>query len=527
VNRDAERLAALLDDWADGRGTAPDTSELADLLATARAVHALEGVPPPGEGLNRGRAAFIAAGVRQAEGQRARGRALGLGGLLARYRLAPVALAMTVLMLGGVVTTARAQVSLPGDVLYPVKRLTETVQVAFVRGVQRQSLEAELQQRRRVEAQQLLTRRRAEAVRFEGRVTQLADGRMTVDGLLVVLDGLGGLDLAPGALVQVDGATGPDGVVHARLVRLVAPADGPPAAVVAVPAATRDPRLQEPEPTSTSRPPSPTPVPVVITRVPTAAPTEVPQPTAAPTQVADAPRVRERQIVEWEGALERVGPELWAVAGVEFYRPTGRVIGDALVCSRVHVKAERKHDRLELVELRVLSPAAKPEIVAIKGTLEAMGSDEWVIDGQHVIVTSSTEIVGTPAVGRGVRATVLVDACGRRVVQRIEVDASLVEFVGVLQSFNDTLWVVDGRSIQLIPGRTVVKGTPWVGALVSVRAEQADDGGLVARELMVRDGPPTPTVSPTWTPTATPGTMAPAPSETPTAEPTVIGPVVP
>lgn len=519
MNQDAERLAALLDGWLAGEAAEPSAVEEAELLSVAAQVRALEAVPPPPGGLRRGRALFLSAGVAQAQ-DRSRAGWPGPLELLrrgARQRLAPLTLGITLAMTVGAATTVQAQASLPGDALYAVKRLTENVQVTIARGEDRESLQAELEARRRWEAQALLEQRRAVAVEFEGRVTLLAAGRLTVDGLVVAFDDLAGLvGLAPGAVVRVVGVTGTDGLLYAERVEVLEPPEDPVAALNVE--ATEVSRLvasdERPEPTSTRRATEVRPGIVPTRQVsPTsfapAVPTLTPVPTAPPTAVPEGPPLRERQTVEWTGYLEQMGPEWWVVGGQEVYRPSGRVAGDARLGALVWVKAERKHGALYLVELRVLNPAPDPEVVEWRGTIQAIDGELWTVDGQAVLVTEEAEVIGAPEIGRVARVRALLYPDGRRVALRIEVEAPrVVEFSGVLESMELEAWLVGGRVVRLVPGVTEIRGTPWVGARVDVRARQAEDGQLEALVLVVRDAAPTPTTEPT------PAAIEPGPAAT-------------
>ncbi len=535
MSREAERLASLLDDWLAGEAVQPEAPEQGALLAAAARVRALEAVPPAPGGLRRGRSSFITAGVAQAEARRRPGRlaGLGLGRLGPRQRLAPVALGLILAFTVGAATTVQAQASLPGDALYPVKRLTESVQVSIARGEERESLRAALQARRRHEAQALLAQHRAEQVQFEGQVVSLLDGRLTVDGLVIALGDLGEVEgLALGAVVRVAGVTGPDGVLIARSVEVLRPVEPPSAGVDGV-AATPVPRLvaggNRPEPTPTRRPTdsasAPAPTQLATTLAPLV-PTLTPMPTELPTTVPVGPRLRDRQVVEWTGYLERVGPEWWVVAGQEVYRPSGRVVGEARVGALVWVKAERKKGALQLIELRVLNPAPSPEVVEWRGTIESIEGSTWTVDGQEVVVTDDTEVVGTPEVGRIAHVRAELYPGGRRVALRIEIEGPVVvEFSGPLESFDDEVWLVGRRTVWLVPGVTEVRGTPWLGARVDVRARESDGGLLEALLLVVQDGPPTGTPEPG----ATPGTGGPGATTTalPSPRPTGVPPAGP
>jgi hypothetical protein len=527
MSAETERLAELLDAWLDGDAVAAPSGELSELLAAAAHVRLLTDVAPPPSGLNRGRAAFVAAGVRQAEDATRVGFLPGLFTAFGRYRMAPLTMMVALLLLSGVVTTARAQSSLPGDLLYPVKRLTETVQVAITRGNDRVAVRAELQQRRLDETQLLLERHRAAPVAFEGRAELSADGLWRVGGVVVQFSGGLPEGLAAGAVVSVAGLTDPDGVVRVSSLRVLTPADVPVIQVVAL--ATDQPEVMvamvADEPTPTSRPASPTPLPVIATRIPlpTAEPPTV-MPTGVPTSIAPEDPVREKQYVEWDGHLWRSNGDVWIVDGVEFIRARGGTRGDVVTCAFVHVRAEKKKDgKLYLDSLTVKGPPSEPTWRDVKGTIQDIGEDFMVIDKQRIVLPRDVKVADL-VVGTFVKVHLRVE-CGRNFAEKIEVDGPKpIPITGIVRYVDETTLVVDDITLRRSESMEI-DGNLMVGALVNVTAVKAEDGALVAIKVkVVRNAPPTetPTVP---TATATTELPSPTPSDTPAA-PATAGPTV-
>lgn len=531
MNAETERLAQMLDAWLDGDPVAAPPGDLSELLAAAEQVRLLTEVPAPPAGLNRGRAAFVAAGVQQAEETNRAGFLTGLFAAFGRYRLAPMTLMVAVLLMSGVVTTARAQSSLPGDLLYPVKRLAETVQVAIARGDGREAMRAELQQRRRDETQLLLERHRAAPVAFEGLAELGADGVWRVGGVVVQFGRTLPEGLTTGAVVSVTGVTDPDGVVRVSALEVMTPAliaATPAVASLPVDLASPEPvtAIVADEPTPTSRPPSPTPLPVIATQVavPTLPPTQLP--TGVPTSPAPKDPVREKQYTEWSGHLQRSNGEWWIVDGTEFYRPNGLVRGDALTCSFVHVRALLKKDgKLYLEELIVKAPPAKPSREEVKGTISELGDDFIVIDHVRIVRPRNVVLEGDLVVGRFAHLVLRVE-CGRRIAEKIVVDGPKeLKFSGIVEYRDADILVVDGRTLQL-NSATVIIGAVVEGAKVEVVAVESDDGVLVAVKVeVVRAAPPTATPTLPPTATATNELPSPTPSDTPAAAATA-GPTV-
>lgn len=215
------------------------------------------------------------------------------------------ALILVALVIG---TTAVASAgSLPGEALYPVKRLTEDVRLWLTPDVTaRLELEAEFAQRRRDEARQVVAERRQANVHFEGILGRWDSRVWVISGLPVVVDAATQLegDPEPGALVTVE-ASGRDGTLVGRQLVVTPPKSTAPAAVpmptgTPTAAATMMPTrmpTERPAATMTAQPTMmptnmPAPLPSMTARptmMPTTMPTSMPAPlpsmTAHPTMI--------------------------------------------------------------------------------------------------------------------------------------------------------------------------------------------------------------------------------------------------
>lgn len=168
--------------------------------------------------------------------------------------VATVAALVTVIcLLGGTVSgglVLAAENSLPGQALYPVKRLGETIRLRLADDEQdRQRLEDTFSTLRRQEVEQLLNRNWSAKVVLTGQVQSFSASKLVVDQLEVWLtpetNVLG--EVGVGAKVQIEGETDSAGQLTAGTVTVIEPA-----------------------------PPTPTPVP------PTPSPTSTPLPTVTP-----------------------------------------------------------------------------------------------------------------------------------------------------------------------------------------------------------------------------------------------------
>lgn len=198
----------------------PDLAdELRPLLLAAQAARPAEPLRVPRQSETASRARLLA---RAQALRRARPAGPWWGQLWGTLR--PAALGLTILLAGifstaGLVS-ASAQ-SVPGDVLYGVKRAAETVQLSLtLNPAARASLEAEFDRRRLSEAEWVAAQGRAVAVMFEGLVEQQAGERWQVAGLRVMAPAGVGAGIGVGARVEVAGVSQPDGSIRAERISL-------------------------------------------------------------------------------------------------------------------------------------------------------------------------------------------------------------------------------------------------------------------------------------------------------------------
>jgi hypothetical protein len=141
-----------------------------------------------------------------------------------RSRLAFASLILGLLFLlswqGLVVASAR---SLPGDALYPVKRVAEDINLSILpENETRRVVEARFEQRRVEEVKNLLALGRSTGVRFSGVVESQASDHWMVDDVLVQIGAESTItgSIEPGMVVEVSGQTDRQGWVEAVSIRL-------------------------------------------------------------------------------------------------------------------------------------------------------------------------------------------------------------------------------------------------------------------------------------------------------------------
>jgi uncharacterized membrane protein YgcG len=215
-----------------------------------------------------------------------------------------VSAALVLALLGGTLTTL-AQRSLPGQSLYTLKRLSETIQLTLTQdSTAREQLHENFNQQRQAETQLLLQQNLAAKVQFEGEVAAITASTVMVNRLTLQLTPQTTIEgnLVAGAKVRIEAMTQPPDQITALAVTVLEPA---PATATPLPSATptttstsTSMATSTPTPllTATATPgqsqatdvlrlPTRTPTPTSTPLPPTATSTSVVAPPAPPTSV--------------------------------------------------------------------------------------------------------------------------------------------------------------------------------------------------------------------------------------------------
>lgn len=290
-----------------------DLRPLLEIAAAARALGMVGAVPREAEMASRAR--FVARAVPP--------RPFQPRGLLFGRSFKPWVL--TLALIGGVVLGAYGAVaasaqSLPGDLLYGVKRTVEQTELLLVPDPQsRTRLKAELEERRIEEVQIVTTQKRTTSVEFSGLVESIESDRWSVARITVIVPSRAQIEGAPflGAFVVVEGVSQADGTVLASQITIV-----------------------EEEPEGEKTPPAtmvPAPTISLMTSVP---PTPIPE--SGETPAPDATEAPETD-VEFTGAVESISDSLWRVGGQEVgINSATEILGNPEVGQHVKVEAARR-----------------------------------------------------------------------------------------------------------------------------------------------------------------------------------------
>ena len=198
----------------------PDLSnELRPILEASRAARQLGNIQtPPASIENRSRARFltIAAALGSKPKPRFRWTSLRRMALVTLIILVAFAVSWNGLLV------ASAQ-SLPGDVLYPVKRVSERVNLRLMPNLEeKHQYESDFNLRRAEEVKLLLDLGRVEHVSYEGTVTEITPDRWVVGGFTVFVSADTVYVGAPkvGQFVEIEGQSQPGGWVKAQEIHL-------------------------------------------------------------------------------------------------------------------------------------------------------------------------------------------------------------------------------------------------------------------------------------------------------------------
>ena len=148
-------------------------------------------------------------------------------------------------------------------------------------------------------------------------------------------------------------------------------------------------------------------------------------------------------------------------------------------------------------------PTETPELpqpieVRFEGVIEALPEGSyigtWVVAGQGVQVTESTEIEGTPQVGVWVSVKANLYSDGSLVAIKIKVKtpkAVTVEFKATIKALpEDGLlgeWVIGDHTVTVDESTQIEGDTPDVGDWAEVKAQIQADGSLLVLEIEVKD----------------------------------------
>jgi len=441
---------------------------------------------------------------------------------LMRKSMAAVVLATLLLVVAlSAGTIAASANSLPGDALYPVKRMTEEVQLLLTFDRQSKAqLVQKLDERRREEAKAIASSQRIAEMSFRGRVDSVDGVHWTIGGVPVRTSAETVIeeDVAVGAFVRVHLRSLSNGTLLAMRISVEPESVSPEPTASPIP--TTSPTTT---PTAT---PTPTEVPATAAPIQPPAPTSTPSPTptstpsatpsATATLIPPTPVPPREVKVRFEGRIEAIAADVWTIDGqlvrIDANTRIDEQEGTAAVGAMARVIAIRQQDgTLLAIEITIERAEQTPEQpFEFQGLIESFSPTQWIVGGHTLIITEDTLIEGTPHKGFLAEVKALRQSDGSLLAVHIFVrpPTEEVQFEGVIQSLGAEEWIVDGVTVRL-DAETIVEGTPAVGSRVEVEGLLLPDGAVLARRIMVQPLPtatPAPMLEPTQMPTTAPTT---------------------
>ena len=519
--------------------------EIEPLLTVVAVARQADAVPPRlPEAAANAKADFLAAaasarlnGERAAARQRSRPRLR-----LPRIAWAPVAHApawatvavatLLVLALLTGSTVAASTRTLPGDVLYPVKRTVERVQLSLVRDHEaKEALQERFEERRTEEAQEVVTSGRVvERLDFSGMIEAMDAESWLVGGVTVNLDALTEVEGIPaiGARALVEAQVERPGELVARRIRILAPPVVAPEPLqeveepTAIPATPTWTPTTIPSPTDTpaaagsptalppvdtpEQPETPIPRPTVVplptetatptptgtvthtpTPTPTHTPTVTPTPTDTPTPVPPTPTPELPRAVRFKGVIQSKEGDIWLIDGQRVL-VTGETsiddtAGEAIVGAKVWVHAEWSAGVLAAISIKVEEPAAERK--NINGLITSIQGEVWTIGGSAYSIPSEIVSGDSPEVGCLARVALDEYPDGSVVIVSVVVECQHpVQFGGRIESIAGNRWQIGGTTVIEGEG-TVVEGAREIGRWAEVEGNRQVDGSVLATRIRV------------------------------------------
>lgn len=189
-----------------------------------------------------------------------------------------------------------------------------------------------------------------------------------------------------------------------------------------------------------------------------------------------------------QGEVTAVG-ETWTIGGQNFTTTDSTVIvGDPQIGDVVSVYGYMLPDGTLVATHIILLHQAPTNQFSLTGTVNSIGPEEWVIAGRSISVNEQTIIDETLAVGDIARVHGVILSDSSLLAHRIDRldDSHPFEFVGLVTSVSDDLWVIGGREIA-VDENTEIEDDIQTGDVVEVEGLILADGTWLAQEIQLED----------------------------------------
>ena len=191
-------------------------------------------------------------------------------------------------------------------------------------------------------------------------------------------------------------------------------------------------------------------------------------------------------IVE-EGLVTQTG-DTWIIDGQTFtLHPATVIVGNPQVGDIVFVEGRQYEDGTRLADLIVLVRQSPAESFSLTGEVQDIGETEWIISGQSVTITDTTQIEAGIEAGNFVKVEGTIRENGDLLAEKItlvsEAQGLPFDFVGVVEAISTDSWQVSGVDIAVYTDTVVQEGLA-VSDLVQVTGRIQEDGTWRAERIV-------------------------------------------
>ncbi|MDP3878831.1 MAG: DUF5666 domain-containing protein [Dehalococcoidales bacterium] len=185
----------------------------------------------------------------------------------------------------------------------------------------------------------------------------------------------------------------------------------------------------------------------------------------------------------FSGAIESMGSSQWVIGGETFQVNNATRLDDGLAIGVVaRVEFVRMQDA-SLLAIEIETDQGDNKFI---GAIESKGADSWVIGGRTFQINAATHLSrGGRNLDAGVVVRVEFITISDGTLVATEIQAVLQRFSGTVESIGSDEWVVGGRTFK-ITGSTRLDDDLAVGKSARVRFVEMADGTMVATRIQDR-----------------------------------------
>ncbi len=192
------------------------------------------------------------------------------------------------------------------------------------------------------------------------------------------------------------------------------------------------------------------------------------------------------QTIAVEGLVSQAGSP-WIVAGTTFIANEKiAIIGSPQVGDWVMVRGHLDENNQNVADWIILLRPTVTNQFSLTGTVETIAEGQWQIDGQTILITTTTELDENIQEGDTVYVKGLIGSGGGLQAVKIErldqATGQPFEFTGIIQKIEGSLWDISGISILTNEKTSLTPGLE-AGNMVTVKGRIQDDGSWLAQKI--------------------------------------------